>query len=197
MLAYTDRTFGANGFYTSAFPDQWESIQTTLASLSHTFEEDNFTLNTRAYWRQNVDEFRLKRFEPAFFQNNHTTDVIALEANEYGWKHFPGTEIGVQATPNLRFYSGYGISYRIPTYTDLYYKGPTNIGNDQLLPEQAGNFEVGTKWNKNGFWAEMVYFIRKTDNLIEWTRPNDSSPWQPQNFTERKKDTVEGTDAFA
>ena len=81
MLAYTDRTFGANGFYTSAFPDQWESIQTTLASLSHTFEEENFTLNTRAYWRQNVDEFRLKRFEPAFFQNNHTTDVIALEAN--------------------------------------------------------------------------------------------------------------------
>lgn len=244
MLAYTDRTFGANGFYTSAFPDQWESIQTRLGSLNHTFETNNFTLNTRGYWRQNVDEFRLKRFEPAFFQNNHTTDVLALEANgtwktklgttgfgvetrkesivssnlgerdrnlsgiflehliylgdkidvragvysnyysEYGWKHFPGSEIGFQATEHLRLYSGYGVSYRIPTYTDLFYRGPTNIGNDQLLPEQAQNIELGAKWNKNGFWAEMVYFIRQTDNLIEWTRPNDASPWQPQNFTE-------------
>lgn len=244
MLAYTDRTFGANGFYTSTFPDQWESIQTTLASLSHDFKTNNFTLNTRGYWRQNVDEFRLKRFEPTFFQNNHVTDVFALEVNgawenklgtsgfgletrkesiessnlgtrarnlsgifiehllylgekidlragvysnyysEYGWKHFPGSEIGFQATENLRIYSGYGVSYRIPTYTDLFYRGPTNIGNDQLIPEQAENIELGTKWNKNGFWAEMVFFIRQTDNLIEWTRTNNKSPWQPQNFTE-------------
>ena len=244
MVAYTDRTFGANGFYASTFPDQWESIQTTLASLSHTLKLDNFYLNTRGYWRRNVDEFRLRRDEPEFFQNNHTTDVFALEANgnfksslgttgfgietrkeeiessnlgnrdrtltgifleqlvnfgdkidlraglysnyysEYGWKHFPGVEVGFQVLPSVRLYSGAGISYRIPTYTDLYYKGPTNIGNDQLVPEQAQNFEFGAKWNKSGFMAELVYFNRNTDNLIEWTRPNSSTPWQPKNFNE-------------
>lgn len=244
MVAYTDRTFGANGFYTSTFPDQWESIQTTLASLSHTLNLGNFYLNTRGYWRRNVDEFRLRRNEPEFYQNNHTSDVFALEANgnfksslgttgfgietrkekiestnlgnrdrtltgifleqlvnfgdkidlraglysnyysEYGWKHFPGVEVGLQVAPTLRFYSGYGVSYRIPSYTDLYYKGPTNIGNDQLVPEQAQNFEIGAKWNKSGFMAELVYFNRNTDNLIEWTRPNSSTPWQPQNFNE-------------
>jgi iron complex outermembrane receptor protein len=243
MIAYTDRTFGANGFYTSTFPDQWESIQTTLASLSHTLSIEKFRLNTRGYWRRNVDEFRLRRNEPEFFQNNHTTDVIALEANgsfesklgttgfgletrkesiesnnlgnrernlsgifleqlvnlgskidlrggiysnfysEYGWKHFPGAEVGFQANPNLRFYSGYGVSYRIPTYTDLYYIGPTNIGNDQLVPEEAQNVEFGAKYSKGNLRAEAAYFVRSTDNLIEWTRPNEATPWQPQNFS--------------
>lgn len=244
MISYSDRTFGANNFYTSAFPDQWESVQTTLASLSHTFDNDNFYLNTRGYWRRNVDEFRLRRNEPAFFQNNHTSDVFALEANgnfrsslgttgfglearlelldsnnlgerdrtlygifleqffplgdkwdlragvysnyysEYGWKHFPGGELGFQATENLRLYSGYGVSFRIPTYTDLYYIGPTNIGNENLVPEEAQNFEIGAKWSKGGFRGELVYFLRNTDNLIEWTRPNEGTPWQPQNFNE-------------
>jgi iron complex outermembrane receptor protein len=243
MIAYTDRTFGANGFYTSTFPDQWESIQTTLAALSHTLTLNRFSLNTRGYWRRNTDEFRLRRNEPAFFQNNHTSDVIALEANgsfktklgttgfgletrkesiestnlgnrsrnltgifleqlvqlgekidlrggiysnyysEYGWRHFPGAEMGFQASESLRFYTGYGVSYRIPTYTDLYYIGPTNIGNDQLAPEQAQNYEFGVKYLKGNFRAEAAYFVRSTDNLIEWARMEETKTWQPQNFS--------------
>ncbi|RAI84176.1 TonB-dependent receptor plug domain-containing protein [Algoriphagus yeomjeoni] len=253
MVAYTDRSFGANGFYSSSFPDQWESVQTTLASLSHTLTQNNFYLNTRAYFRRNTDEYVLRRNEPSFYQNFHTTDVFALEANgkfdtklgttgfgletrkeaiestnlgnrarvltgifleqlvnlgskadlragvysnyysEYGWKHFPGAEFGFQATTDLRLYSGYGISYRIPTYNDLYYVGPTNIGNDQLQPEQAQNFEIGVKWSKSGLFAELVYFSRSTDNLIEWTRPDADTPWQPQNFSEVKFNGIEAS----
>ncbi|WP_194777162.1 TonB-dependent receptor plug domain-containing protein [Pararhodonellum marinum] len=244
MAAYADRTFGANGFYTSAFPDQWESIQTYLGALSHTYETQTFFLNSRAYWRRNEDEFRLRRNEPAFFQNIHTTDVLALEFNsrieskfgtsglglegrkemidsnnlgerdrtllgafaehrvefldkadfragvysnyysEYGWKHFPGAELGYQLSKVTRLYANYGISFRIPTYTDLYYNGPTNIGNDELVPEQARNYEAGVKINHQQFRIELVYFNRYTQNLIEWTRPNEETPWQPQNFNE-------------
>ncbi|MFC5193152.1 TonB-dependent receptor [Algoriphagus aquatilis] len=244
MVAYTDRTFGANGFYTSAFPDQWESIQTSLGSLSHTYSKNRLYLNTRAYWRRNEDEFRLRRNEPSFFQNIHTSDVLAIESNgsyksklgttgfgiegrkesiessnlgnherelvglfleqlvnlgektdiraglysnyysEYGWKHFPGAEIGFQATPSIRLYSGIGSSYRIPTYTDLYYRGPTNIGNANLTPEQALSFEFGGKWTKENWRGELVYFNRTSQNLIEWTRTSSTQPWQPQNFNE-------------
>ncbi|MEP1953376.1 MAG: TonB-dependent receptor [Algoriphagus sp.] len=253
MIAYTDRNFGANGFYSSSFPDQWESVQTTSASVSHTLTLDNFYLNTRGYFRRNKDEYVLKRNEPSFYQNFHTTDVFALEANgnfetklgttgfgletrkeaiestnlgnrdrvltgifleqlvnfgtkvdlragvysnyysEFGWKHFPGAELGFQATKELRLYSGYGISYRIPTYNDLYYVGPTNIGNDQLLPEQAQNYEIGAKWSKSGLFAELVYFNRSTDNLIELTRSDANTPWQPQNFSEVKFNGIEAS----
>ncbi|WP_297337199.1 TonB-dependent receptor [Algoriphagus sp.] len=244
MIAYSDRSFGANGFYTSTFPDQWESLQTSLGALSHTFSTTKWRINTRAYWRKNADEYRLRRNEPSFYQNFHTSNTYAMETNgsfesrlgttgfgleyrkeqiesnnlgnhdrtlagvfleqlinlgektdfragvysnyfnEFGWKHFPGAEIGYQATESLRFYSGYGKSFRIPTYTDLFYVGPTNIGNAELQPEQAQNFEIGTKWVTNGFFAELVYFLRSTDDLIEWTRPDENTPWQPQNFNE-------------
>lgn len=244
MIAYADRTFGANGFYTSAFPDQWESLQTTLGSLSHTFNSGTFSLNTRAYWRRNEDEYRLRKNEPEFYQNFHTSDVMALETNgsyksklgvtgfglevrkeqiestnlgnhdrnltgifleqlvnlgdktdiraglysnyysEYGWKHFPGLEVGFQATKSIRLYSGIGSSFRIPTYTDLYYVGPTNIGNPDLQPEQARSFEFGGKWSHSNWRGELVYFNRYSENLIEWTRNSEDQPWQPQNFTE-------------
>lgn len=244
MIAFTDRTFGANGFYTSAFPDQWESIQTYLTTLSHTLDRDKLWINTRAYWRRNMDEFRLRREEPAFFQNIHTTDVLALELNgrytstagtsgfgvegrkeqidsnnlgerernllgvfaehrvnflengdfragvysnyysEYGWRHFPGAEAGYQISEALRLYGNVGVSFRIPTYTDLYYIGPTNIGNANLEPEKAINYEGGVKIRTGRFQSEIVYFNRHTNNLIEWARADESQPWQPQNFNE-------------
>jgi iron complex outermembrane receptor protein len=104
--------------------------------------------------------------------------------SEYGWKHFPGMEVGFQASSSIRLYSGIGSSFRIPTYTDLYYRGPTNIGNENLLPEQALSFEFGGKWTKDNWRAELVYFNRTSDNLIEWTRNTPREPWQPQNFNE-------------
>ena len=253
MIAYTDRTFGANGFYTSAFPDQWESIQTSLASISHSFRSEGFSLNTRGYWRRNADEYRLRRNEPEFYQNNHVSDVFALETNgsfksklgvtgfglelrkeqiesnnlgdhdrsltgifleqlvnfgektdiragiysnyysEYGWKHFPGLEVGFQASKSIRLYSGIGSSFRIPTYTDLYYVGPTNIGNPDLQPEQARSFEFGGKWTKSNWRGELVYFNRYSESVIEWTRTSADEPWQPQNFNKVAFNGVEAS----
>jgi hypothetical protein len=44
MVGYTDRSFGANGYYTNAFPDQWESTQMAFAGLSHALNlREDFT----------------------------------------------------------------------------------------------------------------------------------------------------------
>src|SRR5690606_8679947 len=51
LAAYADRNFGANGFYTNSFPDQWESVQTSLAALSHTYSDDKWNVQSRTYWR--------------------------------------------------------------------------------------------------------------------------------------------------
>jgi len=55
--------------------------------------------------------------------------------SEYGWKQFPGgggggggggAEVGFQASKGFEYIQAMG-SYRIPTYPDLYYKGPNLI----------------------------------------------------------------------
>ncbi|EKB50149.1 TonB-dependent receptor [Cecembia lonarensis] len=249
MMGFSDRSFGANGFYTNAFPDQWESLQTYLSSLSHTYRKGNFYLQNRAYWRRNVDEFRLRRNEPEFFTNNHISDVLALEINgaytskwgttglgiegrderidsnnlgqrdrqflglfaehrveflnkfdaragiysnlydEFGWRHFPGAEVGYQLNNYSRFYSNFGMSYRIPSFTELYYEDPSNFSNPNLLPEEAWNYEFGWKIEKNKMRGEVVYFYRFTENLIDYTRnPSDLIPnpnrWTPGNISQ-------------
>ncbi|MGY6546432.1 TonB-dependent receptor plug domain-containing protein [Arthrospiribacter ruber] len=249
MFGFSDRNFGANGFYTDLFPDQWESLQTYLSSVSHTYDHNNLYFQTRAYWRRNIDEFRLRRNEPEFFTNNHVSDVLALEFNasytsdlgitgfgvegrqesidsnnlgqrsreflglfaehrieigqktdiragvysnyfnEYGWKHFPGAEIGFQASPSNRFYGNFGISYRIPSYTELFYQDASNTSNPNLLPEEASNYEFGWKLNRSRLRAEVVYFYRYTQNLIDYTRlPSNQTPnpnqWTPGNVSE-------------
>lgn len=79
LLGYSDRSFGANGYYTPLFPDQWESTQMALAGLSHQAVMDKFTLLTKASLRSHRDEFRLKRFDPAFYTNKHWSEVVTVE----------------------------------------------------------------------------------------------------------------------
>ena len=51
------------------------------------------------------------------------------------WHSFPGLDLGIDVSSNLKFYGNIGKTYRIPTYTDLYYSDKTTIGNENLVPE--------------------------------------------------------------
>ncbi len=65
--------------------------------------------------------------------------------SDYGWNYFPGIDASWKINPSWRLFANVGRSFRIPTYTDLYYDGPTNVGNDQLRPEDAVTYEGGVK----------------------------------------------------
>jgi vitamin B12 transporter len=61
-------------------------------------------------------------------------------------------------------------SLRMPTFTDLFYSGPTNEGNAQLKPEEAQTIESAFRWRS--FWhdTQLGGFYRKSENLIDWGR---------------------------
>src|SRR5690606_17353538 len=86
--------------------------------------------------------------------------------NGYGWKHFPGAELGYQLSKSSRLYSNFGTSYRIPTFTDLYYEDPSNLSNPDLKPEEAQSFELGWKYSRMMLRWELVYFHPNTQTLI-------------------------------
>src|SRR5690606_25177612 len=72
--------FGANGFYSDRFPDQWEKTRTLFVSTGLQTGGKN-TFSPRVYFRQHNDEFLLKRHEPGFYQNVHTSYVGGAEFN--------------------------------------------------------------------------------------------------------------------
>lgn len=102
--------------------------------------------------------------------------------SDYGWQAFPGIDAGYNFYGNWKLFLNLGTGQRLPTYTDLYYKGPTNIGNDQLKPEKSRYAEGGIKYNDSHFTLNASVFNRRITNFIDWVKAELSDPWQPNNF---------------
>ncbi|MCB0505482.1 MAG: TonB-dependent receptor [Cyclobacteriaceae bacterium] len=245
LAGFTDRAFGANGFYASpAYTEQYETVQTGLASISYELPIGTTRLTTRAYYRQNNDEYIFIRDDPEYYKNNHTGKTIGLEANwvipfensttgigvdlnsvslnsnnlgererfvstmflehhmeffndrlsitpgvqlnnysDFGFNTLPGVDLGYHLNQSWTVYGNVGYTYRVPSYTDMYYSDPVNEGNPDLKPEYAWNYEVGIKNRRNNvFTTEVGLFIRDGKNMIDWVRASDTDPWKPVNL---------------
>ncbi len=79
IYGYTKKGFGANSFYTTRFPNQAEKTKTNFAAISADINLSLFNFTPKIYWRKNDDEFVLNKFEPGFYKNNHTTNVLGGE----------------------------------------------------------------------------------------------------------------------
>ncbi len=97
-------------------------------------------------------------------------------------KIFPGIDAGLRLNDSWKLYGNFGYTYRVPTFTDLFYEDPANLGNPDLRPEEATSFEFGVKYLKGGINAQASYFNRSGNDLIDWTKQADSLQWQPVNI---------------
>ncbi len=79
-----------------------------------------------------------------------------------------------RTTNNIRAYGNVGYTYRVPTYTDLYYSDPATQGNENLEPEEAFAQELGIKYITAKLSASAAIFNRDAENLIDYIRPNIS-----------------------
>ncbi|MGB3616945.1 MAG: TonB-dependent receptor [Catalinimonas sp.] len=94
--AYTDRQFGANGYYSPRFPQQWERIRAAVSTLDYTWERGRWWVQPRVYWRNHRDQFRLRRDDPDFFENNHATNVLGGELNARYTSALGSTGLGAE-----------------------------------------------------------------------------------------------------
>ncbi|HEY0175338.1 MAG TPA: TonB-dependent receptor, partial [Pedobacter sp.] len=104
--------------------------------------------------------------------------------SDFGWQVLPGIDAGYTFLGNWKAFINVGTGERLPTFTDLYYDGPENIGNDQLRPEKSRYAEGGLKYNSNHFVLNASVFKRRISNFIDWVRAVDTDPWQPNNFAQ-------------
>lgn len=266
QAGYTEKEFGANSFYTPAFPNQFEATRTLFSSVK--FSGGNKLKYTpTVYWRRNHDRFELFRDNaPEWYKshNYHQTDVLGgglnlsyvsnlgksalgleyrnerilsnvlgeelsspkevpgyddvfftkshdrnnvslyLEHTIYlgrftasagamaNWNEdlednpgiYPGMDVSYALTEELSAFGSVNRSLRLPTYTDLYYVGPTNLGNPDLKPEEAITAEGGLKYHRKGVSAHASVFKRYGKNIIDWVKEKEEDKWQSQNLTE-------------
>ncbi len=113
---------------------------------------------------------------------NGSVGVYANKNSDYNWEFFPGIDMGYTVAKNVRLFANATMGQRLPTYTDLYYKGPSNIGNAQLQSEYAQYTEIGAQYKNSVLFARAAFFYRRTTDFIDWVKANNTDPWQPQNF---------------
>jgi iron complex outermembrane receptor protein len=242
--SFTERDFGANGFYASpSYKDQYEETQTSLIAFGNTFRSENVSIKPRVYWRRNQDLYLFLRHNPPAYRNLHISNKAGFETNvvinsalgktgvgidlyrvflvsnnlndhnrtvitgfleqrielenfditpglaissysDFGTKAFPGIDLGYRFSEKFKIYGNFGYTYRVPTFTDLYYFGPTTKGNAYLEPESALSEEIGFKYNANQLSFDIAFFNRKSDNLIDWTKDSEDAKWEARNFSE-------------
>ena len=114
------------------------------------------------------------RFKFADGQIDVTPGVAVTYFSDFKFHAFPGLDLGIQLSDNLKAYGNLGITYRIPTYTDLYYSDNTTDGNPNLKPEEAFAQEIGLKYNSGRFTTSIAMFNRDATNLIDYIRQNST-----------------------
>ena len=255
-LGSASRSYGAYGYYGTAFPNQQESTRTRTATLSSTLALGGWTLMPSAFVRAHHDDFVLERTNPAFYENVHDTLTgllrtaarhalfggslaFGVEAGRetiastnlgshgrnhgavfaefaHGWGAAPasgGLRAGLradayegygsrlspyagifrEALPGLTLRASYGTSFRVPSFTELYYVDPQNAGNPDLRPEKAWNIEAGASILAGAVTFDAAWFHRRATDLIDFVRSSGSEPWRARNVREAVTDGIEAS----
>ncbi|MBU1044694.1 MAG: TonB-dependent receptor [Candidatus Omnitrophica bacterium] len=82
----------------------------------------------------------------------------------------PDISIGYYFNDSLKVRSAFSQSFRAPTFTELYYQSPSNIGNENLFPERSNNYEIGIDCLKPDYLVSLTYFKQEGKELIDWVR---------------------------
>jgi iron complex outermembrane receptor protein len=95
----------------------------------------------------------------------------------------PTAAAGVWLKSSLKLKGSVSRAFRLPSYTDLYYSDPANIGNPNLRPESAWDCEGGLLWAPNARWkAEATLFERHDRDVIDYVRSSVTAPYVAENI---------------
>jgi iron complex outermembrane receptor protein len=249
-----DKKYGANTFYSAAFPDQYDESRSLFAAVKGS-TGTKWKLTPQLYWNRHFDHYQLTKNQPAG-ENFHRTDVLGFNLNmQYRWKagmtgfggeirnegiissnlgkdalpdrapykwsdnrtnlsfflehnfvfksftvslgllanyntafagdagFFPSINAAYWLTSDWKIFASWTHATRMPTFTDLYYKGSTHKGNSDVRPEKSTSLELGLKYVHPAISASANGFYMKGVNLIDWVKQYPDSLWESRNLT--------------
>ena len=241
QFGFSKKAYGANTFYSAAYPNQFERNERYLLSVSAE-TKGKFHFTPQVYWNRTYDNFEWIRNE-RFGENFHQTDVYGMKAGGYvhwvggktalnaemrhegilssnlgqelkpeqyvavrgeddifytkqddrttvsfnlehnillehwtfsagllasmttcvdhKFRFYPGVDIAYRPNAHWKVFFSYNKGFRLPTFTDLYYKSVTLEGNKGLKPENNHSVQLGSQFHKNGYAATVRAFYHR------------------------------------
>lgn len=256
------KAYGANTFYSAAYPDQYERNERYLISVAAE-TKGKVHLAPQVYWNRTYDNFELVHGEK-FGENFHQADVygikvggyvnwlagktaIATEARQEGilstslgkdldeqqykkvrgesetyytrqddrttvsfnlehnillsrwtisagvmasmttsvdhkFRFYPGIDIAYHPATDWKLFLSYNKGFRLPSFTELYYKSPTHEGNKGLKSEENRSLQLGAQYSRKGISATARAFYHRGNRMIDWVMYNAEDTYHSAAF---------------
>jgi iron complex outermembrane receptor protein len=95
----------------------------------------------------------------------------------------PSVAAGVWLSGRLKLKGSASRAFRLPSYTDLYYHDPANLGSPDLRPETAWSYEAGLDWDAGRrLRGDVTVFHRRESDGIDYVRRSESDIWRATNI---------------
>ena len=101
--------------------------------------------------------------------------------SDFGWEISPSVSAGYELNDKIQLRSSINRFYSTPSFTDLYYVTPANIGNENLIPESAWSLEGSIDYKDSFLKISATAFNRWARNVIDWARNSTADPWRAEN----------------
>ena len=114
--------------------------------------------------------------------------VVANHNSGYDSKFhfFPGIDmkyrVGNTPKSHSDVFLSYNTAFRMPTFTDLFYKSPTNEGNKDLKPERVQSLRIGYRYNSSLFTLHSSLFYDWGKDMIDWVMYSPTDKYHSANF---------------
>lgn len=256
------KEYGANTFYSAAYPNQWES-NTRIFASAKAETQGKLHISPMISWIRSTDHFELIHKSPTG-ENFHRNDVFSFSVNawtkwllgrtaigaelrsenilssnlgrpldstryvavsghkgnfytkddhrtdiNYFIEHnvvagmftfsagllanrntavdekfrlYPGIDISARPDQNLRLFVSWNKAMRLPTFTDLYYKSPTQEGNVGLQPERVSAAKIGAEWKNSWLQVLAQGYYNHGSNMIDWVMYSADDIYHSANF---------------
>lgn len=99
----------------------------------------------------------------------------------FGRAWSPSLASSVWLSPALRLRASAARAFRVPTFTELYYRDPSNIGSADLAAERGWSADGGLDWFHGGWTVSASPFRRWDRDVIDWVRQSTAVPWRSTN----------------
>jgi iron complex outermembrane receptor protein len=97
----------------------------------------------------------------------------------------------VSLTPTVRMRASVGRAFRVPTFTERYYRDPAHLARAELAPERAWGGEAGVDWMPGDVTGAVTVFARRETDVIDWVRASVQDQWRTANIREVRTRGVE------
>lgn len=244
----TANDFGANTFYSAAYPDQWEATRRYLLS-ARAETQGRVHLIPQLSWVRSLDHFQLIKGSTTG-ENFHRGDVFTASLNawtewalgrtavgaelreeaiystnlgrelseeqqvgipheagryytrhddrtnisyflehnivwrkltlslgvmgernnaiDYKFRFYPGVDLSYRPAAGVKLYASWNKSLRLPSFTDLWYKSPTQEGNVGLKPEECWAVRVGADFSNSIASVKVKGHFQRGTHMIDW-----------------------------